>query len=59
MSTRTVPPFRADHVGSLLRPGWLHEARAERAARKISAEELRGVEDRAIREAVQTGASRQ
>jgi 5-methyltetrahydropteroyltriglutamate--homocysteine methyltransferase len=52
MSTRTVPPFRADHVGSLLRPGWLHAARAERAAGVISAEELRGVEDRAVREAV-------
>ena len=40
---RTTPPFRADHVGSLLRPEWLHAARAERAAGKISAEELRAV----------------
>ena len=52
MSPRTSPPFRADHVGSLLRPQWLHAARAERAAGKISAEELRAVEDRAVREAV-------
>ena len=27
------PPFRADHVGSLLRPGELHEARAQQGAR--------------------------
>ena len=52
MSPRTSPPFRADHVGSLLRPQWLHAARAERAAGKISAEELRAVEDRAVLEAV-------
>src|SRR5580693_7494464 len=52
MSPRTSPPFRADHVGSLLRPSWLHAARAERAAGTISAEELRAVEDRAVREAV-------
>jgi 5-methyltetrahydropteroyltriglutamate--homocysteine methyltransferase len=52
MSTRTQAPFRADHVGSLLRPAWLHAARAERAAGKISAAELRDVEDRAVREAV-------
>src|ERR1700761_784647 len=52
MSPRTSPPFRADHVGSLLRPARLHAARADRAARKISAEELRAVEDDAIRDAV-------
>jgi 5-methyltetrahydropteroyltriglutamate--homocysteine methyltransferase len=52
MSTRTTPPFRADHVGSLLRPAWLHAAREQRAAGTISAEELRAVEDRAVREAV-------
>ena len=52
MSTRTVPPFRADHVGSLLRPPWLHAARQQRAAGTISAEELRAVEDRAVLEAV-------
>jgi 5-methyltetrahydropteroyltriglutamate--homocysteine methyltransferase len=52
MSPRTSPPFRADHVGSLLRPARLHAARADRAAGKIGAEELRAVEDDAIRDAV-------
>ncbi len=49
---RIDPPFRADHVGSLLRPERVHEARAKRAAGEISAEELRGIEDEAIAEAV-------
>jgi 5-methyltetrahydropteroyltriglutamate--homocysteine methyltransferase len=52
MSRRTSPPFRADHVGSLLRPPRLHAARADAAAGKISAERLRAVEDDAIRDAV-------
>jgi 5-methyltetrahydropteroyltriglutamate--homocysteine methyltransferase len=52
MSRRTAPPFRADHVGSLLRPARLHAARADRAAGRISAQELRAVEDSAILEAV-------
>src|SRR5271163_4253288 len=46
------PPFRADHVGSLLRPPELLRARAEREAGRISPAELRQVEDRAIRDAV-------
>jgi len=46
------PPFRADHVGSLLRPPELLKARSERASGKISAEELRGFEDAAIRKVV-------
>ena len=46
------PPFRADHVGSLLRPPELLKARGERAAGRISAEELRAAEDVAIRKAV-------
>jgi 5-methyltetrahydropteroyltriglutamate--homocysteine methyltransferase len=46
--TRTIPPFRADHVGSLLRPAGLKEARARRASGEIGAEELRAEEDRAI-----------
>jgi 5-methyltetrahydropteroyltriglutamate--homocysteine methyltransferase len=46
------PPFRADHVGSLLRPPELHAARAARKAGKIDAGELRQVEDQAIRDAV-------
>ena len=52
MSHRTKPPFRADHVGSLLRPPELLRARKEFAAGRISADELRGVEDDAIRVAV-------
>jgi 5-methyltetrahydropteroyltriglutamate--homocysteine methyltransferase len=53
MSSRTTPPFRADHVGSLLRPARLLEAREDYAAGRIPAEELRAVEDEAIREVVQ------
>jgi 5-methyltetrahydropteroyltriglutamate--homocysteine methyltransferase len=49
---RTSPPFRADHVGSLLRPPELHRAREEFAAGKLAAAELRAVEDNAIRDAV-------
>jgi len=46
------PPFRADHVGSLLRPAAVHDARARRAAGEIAATELREVEDAAIADAV-------
>jgi 5-methyltetrahydropteroyltriglutamate--homocysteine methyltransferase len=49
---RTTPPFRADHVGSLLRPPELRSARAEFEAGRIEAERLRAVEDEAIRDAV-------
>jgi 5-methyltetrahydropteroyltriglutamate--homocysteine methyltransferase len=52
MAPRTTPPFRADHVGSLLRPPELLKARADRAAGTISAEELRAIEDDAIRTVV-------
>jgi 5-methyltetrahydropteroyltriglutamate--homocysteine methyltransferase len=52
MSVRTSPPFRADHVGSLLRPQHLREAREEAARGAISADDLRAVEDDAIRDAV-------
>src|SRR6266516_5056846 len=48
MPARTTPPFRADHVGSLLRPPELLRARDDFAAGRITAEELRAVEDRAI-----------
>lgn len=48
----TKPPFRADHVGSLLRPPELAEARAKAKAGTLSPEELKAVEDRAIRAAV-------
>ena len=49
MSDRTTPPFRADHVGSLLRPPELLRARADET---LSAEALRAIEDEAIRGAV-------
>jgi 5-methyltetrahydropteroyltriglutamate--homocysteine methyltransferase len=45
---RTTPPFRADHVGSLLRPAELKEARARRERREISFGDLRCAEDAAI-----------
>ncbi|HEX3338832.1 MAG TPA: 5-methyltetrahydropteroyltriglutamate--homocysteine S-methyltransferase [Pseudolabrys sp.] len=48
MTERITPPFRADHVGSLLRPAPLKEARAKREKNEISAVELKEVEDRAI-----------
>jgi 5-methyltetrahydropteroyltriglutamate--homocysteine methyltransferase len=54
LSNRTAPPFRADHVGSFLRPTYLLEAREAHFVRKsLSAEQLREVEDRAIAEIVQ------
>jgi 5-methyltetrahydropteroyltriglutamate--homocysteine methyltransferase len=52
MSPRTSPPFRADHVGSFLRPAALHEARKQHADGVISAERLRAVEDEAVRAVV-------
>ena len=52
MSPRTAPPFRADHVGSLLRPPELRQARDDFAAGKITAGDLRAIEDDAIRDAV-------
>jgi 5-methyltetrahydropteroyltriglutamate--homocysteine methyltransferase len=52
MSPRTTPPFRADHVGSLLRPPALLAAREDFAVGKITAGDLREVEDEAIAAAV-------
>src|SRR5262245_37630338 len=49
MTTAVRPPFRADHVGSLLRPAELHEARARAARGEIDRATLRAAEDRAIR----------
>jgi 5-methyltetrahydropteroyltriglutamate--homocysteine methyltransferase len=49
---RTSPPFRADHVGSLLRPAALLSARDKFAAGTINAAQLRAAEDAAITEAV-------
>ena len=52
MTMRTQAPFRADHVGSFLRPQYLLEARERKAKGEINAAELRKVEDRAIAEIV-------
>jgi 5-methyltetrahydropteroyltriglutamate--homocysteine methyltransferase len=47
-----APPFRADHVGSLLRPPELKQARADHKNKKISFEELKRIEDKSIRSAI-------
>ncbi|MDH3689479.1 MAG: 5-methyltetrahydropteroyltriglutamate--homocysteine S-methyltransferase [Gammaproteobacteria bacterium] len=52
MTYRTSPPFRAEHVGSLLRPAELLEARDANSRGELSAQRLRGVEDHCIREIV-------
>ena len=53
-TVRNSPPFRADHVGSFLRPKYLLDAREQFFVQKsITAEQLRAVEDRAITEIVQ------
>ena len=49
---RLQPPFRADHVGSLLRPPRLLQARESAKRNELSAQQLRAIEDEAIREAV-------
>jgi 5-methyltetrahydropteroyltriglutamate--homocysteine methyltransferase len=50
--TRDRPPFRADHVGSLLRPAALKEARARRERGEIDAAALKAIEDREIEAAI-------
>jgi 5-methyltetrahydropteroyltriglutamate--homocysteine methyltransferase len=45
-------PSRADHVGSLLRPAALREARTQHAAGTLSAEALRQIEDRCIQDVI-------
>jgi 5-methyltetrahydropteroyltriglutamate--homocysteine methyltransferase len=52
MSERTRPPFRADHVGSLLRPPELLEAREAHAAGRLDDDGLKLAEDEAIRDVV-------
>jgi 5-methyltetrahydropteroyltriglutamate--homocysteine methyltransferase len=49
---RRTPPFRADHVGSLLRPPVLKEARARREKGEISGAELAQVEDQEIQRVI-------
>ena len=51
-AARTSPPFRADHVGSLLRPPELLQAREDFAAGRIDGDALRRLEDDSIRRAV-------
>ena len=53
MAMRTSPPFRADHVGSLLRSPAVTRARAQRAQGDISPAELKAIEDREIRKIVE------
>ena len=50
--SRVNPPFRADHVGSLLRPQRLKDARARAQQHQITSDELRAIEDEAIRDVV-------
>jgi 5-methyltetrahydropteroyltriglutamate--homocysteine methyltransferase len=52
MTGRSKPPFRAEHIGSLLRPPELHAARRAFDEGKIAIEALRAEEDRCIRQAV-------
>jgi 5-methyltetrahydropteroyltriglutamate--homocysteine methyltransferase len=49
---RTAPPFRADHVGSLLRPASLKDARSKHAQGTITAAQLKEIEDREIEKVV-------
>ncbi len=51
VQTKT-PPFRADHVGSLLRPPELLQAREDQKSGRISQADLRRIEDQAIRDVV-------
>ena len=52
MQERTKPPFRADHVGSLIRPDALIEARAAAEKGELAAAELARIQHRAIRDVV-------
>jgi len=52
-SAKLNPPFRAEHLGSLLRPGYLLEARAKYDNGEISAEELDKIATKAIQTAIQ------
>ncbi|HEX4239119.1 MAG TPA: 5-methyltetrahydropteroyltriglutamate--homocysteine S-methyltransferase, partial [Xanthobacteraceae bacterium] len=52
MTQRLSPPFRADHVGSLLRPAAIKTAREQRARNEITAAALRAIEDREIEQAI-------
>lgn len=48
MASKQNPPFRVEHIGSLLRPAYLLEARKKFDKREVTQEQLRALEDRAI-----------
>ena len=48
MAPKQNPPFRAEHIGSLLRPDYLLEARRKFDRKELTQEQLREIEDRAI-----------
>ena len=52
MTVSALPPFKAEVVGSLLRPAAIHEARGGRAQGRVSADELWAIETRAIEDAL-------
>lgn len=52
-TARTLPPFRADHVGSILRPASVKQARSQFQEGKITAAELKKAEDKAIADIVE------
>src|SRR5882724_2489708 len=52
VTARANPPYRADHVGSLLRTAPLKEARAKREKGEITAAQLKEVEDREIEKVI-------
>lgn len=52
MSFKHNPPFRAEHIGSLLRPDYLLEARRKFDTKKLAYEQLRELEDKAVEEAI-------
>ncbi len=54
MTQRSKPPFRADHVGSLLRPAALKQAREQHARGEIDAAALKAVEDREIERVIKS-----
>ena len=49
---RDVPPYHADHVGSILRSATLKEARSKRAAGQLSAADLKAIEDAEIKKVI-------
>ena len=50
MASKKKGPYRADHVGSLLRPSRLQQARIQRGRKNITAENLRSIEDDCVLE---------